>query len=505
MRNSEEIFRPIPFVSTLQTSSACYYPLLCKDCIFLPFREKSTHLFLFVYSFFSINDPSRGFAVMLIIALGFIISLFASIPVPTSFFQYLIGVEAFQASGGLYFRHMDYVAPFGMFLGSFLYWIAGRSLVVYMLICLPLIAGIVLSFNQAINNAEILKQRSYIPAWLFALLFALHYEFLFVQPELFALAALIFALNRILVSTKKVNENYLSLSTGIAIGIATLFHFPSFTFLLFSILVLLLQVGISFRAIGLHLFGVLLPAGFVYVYCFYKSDFSNFLAIGKGYFTLDAVGESVSQSIWIPIGLVTALSILGLLRSLFFIKLLNAQLRANWVMIFWSISAFLSLWIKPQNSAQDLLFFLPPAAYFLSIEIDYSKRSFFAEAKVLGLLLLVGTSFYLSKDSDGQSMERNTLTPHPEKSLMSMQSDLEVFKTHKRSGPFLNQTLGVKALNHKNNPAGLITLYEQFEGNLPDIVIDSTGLFAEMLLKIPKFGREYVQTNTHQWEKKQED
>ncbi|MBL7884952.1 MAG: hypothetical protein JNL69_12845 [Bacteroidia bacterium] len=138
------------------------------------------------------------------------------------------------------------------------------------LIAMMLVVGQAFLLNYIINENEVLKKQSYLPALFYLLFLSNNSSMLMLHPLLFANLFLLFALNKLMSSYRKDVAFSQAFDAGLLLSLASLFYFPYV--LLFPVL------GIAFilfrpfvwREWFISFLGVLVPYAFVITYYFWN-------------------------------------------------------------------------------------------------------------------------------------------------------------------------------------------------------------------------------------------
>lgn len=372
-------------------------------------------------------------------------------------------------------------------------WLNGSFSWLTLVIVLLIFSISVLYLNQVFIQTEALPQRSVLPAFLLVVAFVslqtLHFP---LAPVLGFLPAL-YVLGSLLNTQRKVEEDVLALKTGLALGFGLLFDYSIAPFVIFSLLVFLLQISSGLRVLGLHLFGVGLPLVGVWVY-------SGFL--GGTPHLVESVELFINESAWLEVFdnwvasgalLFAAFFVFSFLKAVFFTRLLHAQVRTQWILFFWLLASIISAMLAPASQGwASWMYILPVVAFFGAQEVMLTRSFWLSELK---LWLFVAGSFLLFRESSKH------LLPMPkEETIVQATNTLYVHGTPAgllpgAGGPYFHPHHAQQLLGQAHTPKGAKRLYLELLPDKPYKVYDSTGLFYRAIQHVPLLGTQYKVTD----------
>lgn len=249
-----------------------------------------------------------------------------------------------------------------------------------------------LLINYIIQRNEIINTTSYLPALVYMVLMSLQPEMFSLHPIVIASLFMLLATHTLLQSYKKETSYSEAFDTGFFIALATLFYIPSLVFILLLWIGLIIIRPFVWREWVISLIGFILPWIFLVFYYFWNDKIHD-LQYDALYYTLvtpqkafDTLTFSYPAMAQISILLVAAFFASGrLMRDL---STGTVHTRGNlFLMIYFFILAFISVFLAPSYSIAYLSFLSIPFTVFFSSYLLFLKKQWLAE--LLFLLLII--------------------------------------------------------------------------------------------------------------------
>lgn len=398
-------------------------------------------------------------------------------------------------------------------LAASTYWLIdflfGRSLTAYQIIGLMLIIIQSAMFNGMLLRFKAYNENNYIPALIYALLMTMHFDFLTLSPALMSLTFLLAALNLVIdfiQSREKGDEKILRI--GIYTGVATLFFFPAFLFMVVVILAFLLFTGASARKILLAVYGFLLPVALAAAYYYFKDGGKAFLIqyvhsyfLFSGKYLVDVPSLLAIAST--PI-LFTGYSILKVFA---YPSFTNFQTRIQQIMLTLILVGAAMLSMTNSKAPFQLAIFVPSAAFFISHHFMLVRRRLWVEIQFtifLFFLIFVNLGSYYGVgvverfvNHDGLFVRETSIGRMIAGSkILVLGDELSFYKDARLATPYLDwkaSTLHFHALGYYDN---ITAIYKNLLNDRPDYIVDQEGLMPALEEKIPAIGQWYVKTST---------
>ena len=246
--------------------------------------------------------------------------------------------------------------------------------------------------NHIIQRNEIINTTSYFPALVYMVLMSLQPEMFSLHPIVIASLFMLLATHKLMQSYKKETSYSEAFDTGFFIALASLFYIPSIVFIILFWIGLILLRPFVWREWVISFFGFALPWIFLIFYYFWnnKLDALEYEAL---YYTLVTPQKSFNVIIfsyaeYAQIGIL----LLALLFSSgrFFSDLGKGTVRTRsnlFLMMYFFLLAFISVFIAPAYSISYLSFLSIPFTIFFSSFLLFVKKQWIAE--LLFLLLII--------------------------------------------------------------------------------------------------------------------
>ena len=331
--------------------------------------------------YFRINDPYRLISIFLFILLVRIPFFLGWVDLSILELRWLLLGEKMASGATLYKDIWDNTGPLSAGVYWILYEVFGRSFKVYHVISMLLILYQSYIFNNILQVNKAFKDYSFVPAFIFVLLYHLHADFFTLSPVLMANTFIILAIDNLFkrIEFKSKDENIHN--SGLYLGIAALFYFPTTIFFIFFLLSFAFFTGMVPRRYLLSVYGFLLPfmlawSYFIYIGAvreFYTCYFYSWVYIDPvSYLNLYGVLVIIS-----PVLIVLFRAVINLLNSRGFS---NLQTRLQQVMFLMLIFCLLIFAVAKIRTSVHLIIFIIPFAFFVS-HYFLSKSKYYLERK----------------------------------------------------------------------------------------------------------------------------
>jgi hypothetical protein len=413
---------------------------------------------------------------------------FFDIPMPYTVLQkYLVGERL--AQGAVLFQDVFFhLAPFSSWLYELLYMITRGHTIALVWVSLLVSIPASLIFNELLNRTDAMKERGYLPLFLFFAFLLLSTDFQWLQASYLILILMLLSLSLFVNPGKKPDQNMIAVNSGLALGVAFLLDFSALGFILFTLTALLFLIGLSFRALLLHLFCIMLPSLLVSVVLrFWTGGFllPEQWGLAWSEITLSRGLPSFSFNWFWVFVLVFLVSVI---RTLFVIRLLHAQGRVNWLFIYWMLGCTGVLVLSPDFNPARWIYFIPAFTYFVSFDIIETKRAWLKE---LRLLLWLGLVFLCRFQPDENKTLAAYLSPERPTMLYLGKGQEVNWAGYKLGGSYLSEAYARHAFEGIDDPEKAIQVYGHIKADLPDQVQDRDSLFARAMVVFPDIQQKY--------------
>lgn len=361
-----------------------------------------------------------------------------------------------------------------------------------------------LYFNHLCNARNALLEKNYFPAFVYILLMNVSFDVGKLSPILMGITFVLIAFNVLL----RQIENRMGVSddvfeVGLFIGIASLFHFPLFVFLVWGIISLIFYTGVNIRQLFLVVLGYILPWFFAILYFYYTDSFTQFYdqfvlsTFSFKLFNLKDIGGILISYI-----LAFIVSLIGIFKILRINRYNSFQNRTHQIIIFYGFFGIGSFLITKNPAPFQLMAVIPFLAFFIAGYFQHLKGTFIPELLfTLFVLSIILIEFQGVKPIIGSGYEHLT-------NLQVKKSDLkEEFKGKKilitgnridnyvEAKPatgYINWDLAKIDLENPNNYESAVNIYKNFKKDPPEVILDNQKVFKPIFERLPSLKEAYI-------------
>jgi hypothetical protein len=436
--------------------------------------------------------------------------------------NWILTAERLAEGNALYAQTWTNTPP----LTALVYWIIyegfGRNALAYQTISLLLIFTQALIFNQILRNARVYLEITLLPALLYLILMGAFIDFFALTPILMANSFILIVLNYTLTQLSEKRKYNGVFEIGAYTGIATLFYLPSFLMLAIPTIAFLFYTGTKFRDYLLLAFSfaftlIIAFLGFYMFdreYAFYLSFFQPILQFNPKF--LLTIVEILSI-----FGLVWLLVILNFLKSPQYRRYTNYQNRCQTILNLWFIVAILTAFLDNQISAYSFTFTIPAIAFllthfFLQLQVVFLAELLFLAIFSLSIYFTYSTIWQtpLSFEVPFTDWGKYTLSVNtqkliskspPQAKLLSgrrilvLGDNKSYYLNARTSTPYLDWQISQRHFQNMDKYNILISVYQNFKRNSPEIIIDEKGIAPLLFKKIPLLGKNYRKLPNNNW------
>jgi hypothetical protein len=332
------------------------------------------------------------------------------------------------------------------------------------------------------------------------------FDFMKLSPALMANTFVLMALNSTLRQIEKregVGDDVFE--SGLFLGIATLFHLPSFILICWAILVLFLYTGINIRQTFMVILAYLMPVFFMYLY-FYFNDQADYFA-NIWLFNLRSTFDISLLSlrdILISLVLPMAVGLFGIIRVLKGHRYNSFQNRSHQLIIISSFFTLASFLISGQYIPSNLIYMIVPLAFFCAGFFIHAKKMFVPEILFMLFFLLVmlisitGAKPVLGLYQNALAsfrVEESELAPQYQgKRIFVTGQHIDAYKTNSMATGYLSWSLAKADFENPDNYMSLSNIYNNFKKDMPDVIIDSENVIPNIFKNIPELAVKYNNT-----------
>ncbi|MCU0392366.1 MAG: hypothetical protein MUE81_14715 [Thermoflexibacter sp.] len=453
-------------------------------------------------SFFKINDPLRLIGVFVLFVLIRLIFFFQQPPLLIPELNWLIIGEKLDQGGIMYVDVWDSIAP----LSALTYWVlhklVGNSIVVYHILAMALVFLQAAFFNYVLLRKNLYNEKNYLPALFYVLFACSTFDILILSPALMSLTFLLLVIRNILSLNDDAFDNEI-FKTGIYLGIAILIYLPNFIFLVFIAIGFALFRTASARQYLLFIYGISFIFSFFVIYYFWigKANyfFQNYLiTIFDLNWSSFLSWQTILFVLFFPIFFLT----IALLRVFNETAFINFQSNTQLLMLIWFALSILTNLFAPSFATYQLILIAPMFSFFVTYFFLLYKKKFAKEILFLIALLSMSISGYwscfpinpLSKYIDYESIKVNKPKAFEvnAKKILVLGNNISYYLGNQLATPYLNWELSQAHFANLEYYSGMIAVYENFQKDLPEIIVDEANMGELVFGKIPILQKSYI-------------
>lgn len=405
----------------------------------------------------------------------------------------------------MYADVVDNTAPLAAWTHEILDTLFGRSIEVR-----HILAFIVIFLQSAyvgimFISKKVFSENTYIPSFLFSLLFFFSADTLTLSNELLGSGFLLLALNNIFQEIEFRNEHDESLfNVGLCISLASLFAFAFIVYLLCAIFILVLFTRSNARKYLLLIFGFLLPHLLTLSIAYLNDTTAE---VWKYYYlsnlSFDRItfvsGRTLLMLGALPM-LYFAISLVMLNREARFSKYQSQILQT---VLLWLLFSVLFVLYSKDLRPQTFIVFIPGLALLLTHFFLLIRRRKFVHLNSWILFAGVVSIAYLGRFEKIESIDYSRLwvneasTDLRSKRILVLGNNLDFYRANYLATPFLNWQLSQEIFRNPDYYKNVTRVYRSFQKDSPDIIIDRENLLGSFFNRMPTVKSEYVRVGDH--------
>jgi hypothetical protein len=453
-------------------------------------------------SLLRINDPFRLiFPFLLLLLLWFP----HTAPLQMEMRWLLVG-EKISDSAGLYRSVWENLMPLSAWAYEGIEAIVGRSFLTLKILGFLLLFYQAAYFNLFLMQKDFFQERTYLPAFFYALLGSLYLDGLTLTPPLMAMFFLLLVLSRVFLLANNSSDVAL-FQIGFYIGIATLFYLPSVFHLVWLMVGLSVFRTTTLRQYLLSLIGFALPLLAILTYFHFTGRFFTFF---QQTLFLHLKFSPFWYLSWQNIALIVSIPLFWFLICYLQVSLKgifhNFQLYAQRMMLLWFLVSTLALFFTYEVGSFIFIFFVPVLAFFFTHALLLIRKRWQAEIFFWLISLSSLTAYILESylpdfqtfiQNDKLLIRQVATTKEAQilenKRIWVVGNDLSYYLKNEMATPYLNIDLTKIYFKKINNYEIINKLYEDFSQNPPQVIIDLEGDAGRLLDKLPPIRKKYEQ------------
>ena len=400
----------------------------------------------------------------------------------------------------MYLEVVDNSAPLAAWTHEILDSLFGRSLLIRHILAFVIIFLQSAYLGILFITKKVFSENTYIPSFLFSLLFFFSWDTLSLSNELLGSGFLLLALNSIFQEIEFRNERDESIfNVGLFISLASLFAFSFIVYLFCAIVILLLFTRSNIRKYLLLIFGFLLPHLLTIAIAYLKGSTSELWR----YFYLSNL--SIEASGFVNTKTLLTLAAVPLIYSAISLVMLNREARFSkyqsqilQAVLLWLLFSFIFVWYSKDLRPQTLIVFIPGLSLLLTHFFLLIRRKKFVHLNSWILFLGIIAVAYLSRFGKIESVDYTSLlVRHDEneikgKRILVLHDQLELYQGNYLATPFLNWGLSEGIFRNPDYYKNVTRVYHSLKKDPPDIIFDRENLLQKFFYRMPEVGGGYV-------------
>jgi hypothetical protein len=456
-------------------------------------------------SLFKINDPYK---ILIILFVGVIIQLpifISGINITLPEIEWHTVGTKLAEGGELYIDVYYPIGPLSAQVYRFLSFVAPDGYLIYRILGLLLVIIQAVIFNIGLIQYKAYNQNTYVPSLIYVVLLMGMEDYITLSPQLMGLTFILYSINltfRIIEGRKRADEDFIKI--GLFSGFAALFY-PLYIFFIIPVIIaLIFFTNTIIRRFLLLFLGAFLPFFLTWLKFYWFNQLDEF------YFNLDFLflaGSSDALISWkgifgiflIP-GLLLLYSFFRVMQSLGFI---NYQVRLQKYYFLYVVFGILIVFFDYHQSSHILTVFVPVMAFFIAHLFLMMRKTIIAEAVFIAFLSLIvfqnyNSSFSVIKGSEfldyssQYAGSNSSLSEGRGERILVMGNGTDRYFGNYLSTPYLSWVMLENQLEHLDNYNVVVRIFENFEKDLPETIIDERSVMPEILSRIPELSELYT-------------
>jgi len=464
-------------------------------------------------SLLKVNEPLR-LVLMVLFLIGCRMAIWSEMPLTVLDVKWQLLGQQMSEGKSMYIDIVDDTAP----LAAGVYWLIdkffGKSLWAYQILATILVFVQALILNRIMNRKNLYSERNFLPTFFYFLFMSAHFEFSSLSPPLICLTFLVLVISNIFSLDQKAFDESV-LNTGILMGLSILVYLPSIFFLGFVVIGFAVFRTVTFRQYMLLVFGILFVLGLYAMYYAWLGGINEFLKyFASSIFKIHFISDIKLTTLLAMLAIPSFWLFLAVFKTFSYLRFINYQNSCRFLMFLWLIFATFSLGFNYRFSGVHLLVFAPVFVYFLLYLVLLIKRTLVRE---LVFLLLIGSILSVSYLSFYQNpylkdyFDFSTLLVKKDnriqnKRILVLGNSLHLYHQNRLASPYFNWELAKSEFNRLEYYPTAIRIYEQFEKDKPEVIIDEQNIVGRLFARLPIL-KKYYEHDTAQksiyWLKKE--
>lgn len=450
--------------------------------------------------FFRINDPYRLLGILVVLILISLPLFIDPAQLTQDELKMMVLGETINQGHSLYTALLTNTPPLAAWISGWVESLFDRSQLARQVISLIIIFFQLSFFTIILINSRAHQENTYLPGLIFGVLTFFSFDMLSLPHELFASAALLFALNNLFKEVEfRIQRDEIVLNMGLYVGVASMLVFSYALYLPGVIIILAIFTRLTIRKALLVAFGFMLPHAVVMLIYYMKGNYSSLI---ENFYLANLNWQHDTSMSTSSMLLLCATPVLFLLLSFFMLsreaRLTKYQSQLSQIMFLWILLAVAEVAISPAFKPHQLITCIPPFSYFISHYILLIRRKRLAEMTIWIFIASVISILYLARYERLKSISYRNLLPEQssysqikEKRVMILGVDWGLFEKNKMATGFYDWNLTKPIFTELNYFDNIVLIDKALDNDAPDVIVDEENLMMEVFNRIPKLQSRY--------------
>jgi hypothetical protein len=460
--------------------------------------------------YFRINDPYRLVGLFVLLLIIYIPLFIYDYPLTVPELNDLILGEKQNEGYSMYQEVIDSSAPLAAWTHEVLDSLFGRSVFVRHILAFLIIFLQSAYVGILFISKKVFSENTFIPSFLFSLLFFFSHDTLSLSNELLGSGFLLLALNNLFQEIEFRNQGDESIfNVGLCISLASLFAFSFVVYLFCAIVILLLFTRSNIRRFLLLIFGFLLPHLLVISIAYVNDSAAQLWE----YFYLSNL--SFDRSVFVSTKTLLTLGAIPLFYVAVSLVILNREARFSkyqsqilQTIFLWLAFSVLFVFYTKDLRPQSLIVFIPGLAFLFTHLFLLMRRKRFVQLNSWVLFLGIVSVAYLGRFGKIEAIDYSRLwvsearLPIENKRILVLDDATGLYTRNYLATPFLDWKLSREIFRNPDYYENVTRVYHAFKTDPPDVVMDKENLLAAFLERMPEIksvyrrqGDQYIKVN----------
>lgn len=464
--------------------------------IFLPNLNKSK-----LIRYFRINDPYRLVGLFILLLIIYIPLFLYDREITVPELQNLLLGEKQNEGYSMYEEVIDSSGPLAAWSHEILDSLFGRSLLGRHILAFLIIFLQSAYVGILFITKKVFSENTYIPSFLFSLLFFFSSDTLTLSNELLGSGFLLLALHNLFQEIEFRNERDESIfNVGLFVSLASLFTFAFIVYLLAAIVVLLLFTRSNPRRFLLLIFGFLLPHLLTLSIAFVKDSTGE---LWRNFYLSNLTFERTS---FVSARTLLTLGALPLFYFIVSVVMLNREARFSkyqsqilQAILIWLAFSFLFVFYTKDLRPASLIVFIPGLSFVFTHFFLLIRRKKFIQLNSWLLFAGIISIAYLARFEKIESIDYSRLWVNQSieepkgKRILVLDDSVELYCHNYLATPFLDWDLSEDIFRNPEYYENVTRVYRAFRKDPPEIIFDREHLLKGFFERMPEVSAAYTQ------------